>query len=367
MLELIYGNDYVQWDDSTMVLYIFLVLFSILVGYMFKNNNKRGNIFFFLLFLVLFIISAFRDIGTDLPVYKSIFEDSRTIYVKDYNNEPGFIFINRIIALFTSNSDVAIGVFSFLSLFLIYRTIQYYKQEFDIQFCLFAFVGLFYFQSFNLLRIYFTSYILCYFFKYMIRGSTKKYLVIIALCTLIHYSAILMLLPGVFYILYTKSHRLFWIGISVIIIFIIVLLPYLEIFNIFDRYSSYLQDSALNFQNNKFGVAQFLFHSPLYVLYYYSRKRLNNRDVDLLLVYTTFSLLYACLGYKILMIGRVSIYYIVIYVIIIPRILFQLKLNHYKNLKLIKFFIILILLLRIHLYFVEYLYLDSLMPYKTIF
>lgn len=378
MLENIYNVEGGEWDYSTFLLYLGLSILSFIIGRQAQNSKvlvistvqnvyrpkKHINYFWYLLlFGLLFIFLAFRDVGSDLPTYREIFFYSNTDYSKTYGIEPGFVLLNKIIRLCTSDETIGIMILSLLSILFVYKIVEYYADNIDLSLSLFAFVSMFYFQSFNLLRIYMVSYFLCFMFRYILNGKILKYCLCVLCCVLFHYSSILMLLPVFYYYVYCRSKKLFWLGILLLIVGFVISLQYLSVLNVFERYSSYMNNEV----NDSLGFGQISFHLPLFLLYFHLKKSVNKTPfLDLFFVYTLFSLIYGMMGYKILMIGRVSVYFIVIYVILIPSLLRTLKENNNQNYYFIKFLYILYIFFRLHMYFTEYLYLDKIMPYKSL-
>lgn len=383
MFEQIYGTlgtNSSEWDNSTLLLYLFLFFSSFFIGWLIQHTGvivcrlgdrtlrpvKHINYFWFIsFFLFLLFFSGFRDVGTDLPVYRDIF-----LYVNDRSvmgtndNEPGFILMNKILRYFINDVNIAIFLFSALSLIFMFKAMNYYSEKIDLSIAMFAFLGLFYFQSFNLLRIYMVSYFLCYEFKNLIEGHIWKYFFIVFFCVFFHYSAILMVLPILAYIIQRKSSTCFILLLLVVFVSSYLILPYLSFLNLFERYSSYMEDSM----NGGIGIAQIAYHLPLFLLYFYMNKQSKYSKIllDLLLVYSSFSFLFGMLGYKILMIGRMSIYFSMLFVIIVPYLIRSLRDNGDKYYSFVKVFFILYVIFRCHMYFKEYLFADSIMPYKII-
>lgn len=368
-----------ECDIFTFALYMILPLLALMFGRWAQRAkvlvivtpakvyrpSRHINYFWYLhLFVVLFIFLALRDVGTDLPVYKEIFQYSNTDYAESYGIEPGFLFLNRMIRFCTSNENVAILLFSFLSIYFVYKIIEYYADEIDLSLALFGFVTMFYFQSFSLLRIYLVTYFLCYTFKFMMNGDVKRYILCIFLSVFFHYSALLMLLPVLFYIIYRRSRKLFLLGIIFLLVGFSVSLQYLSLLNVFERYATYTVGEV---ESSGTGFGQVLYHLPLFLLYIYLRtKRYKSFALDLFLIYTLFSFFYGMMGYKILVIGRLSIYFMVIYVILIPYLMSLLKKNRDKMYYAIKILYIIYISFRCYMYFKEYSLLDSIIPYKFI-
>ena len=372
------NNSYIinAWEPKTIYLYWAIVIISYFLGIIsyrkrsriIDNKKCKINIInkfaFTLLFLFLLVFSAFRDVGTDLPVYKDIFNQAYLGASYFNYQEPGYMLLNLIFNKLGFNDVGFIALISFITLFFVFKTISENVSNIDVGLSVLAFVAIYYFQSFSLVRIYLVAAFLLYYSKYLVEQKFGKYLICIVIAILFHYSAILVLLPFVLYYLYEKKRKIFlpafiiacFMGIFAVLIFSKI--------PIFARYEDYLREGALS---SDFGYMQFVLNIPNLLLWFYARKKKHGGTyVNMLIVYSLSALLIGMLSYKISMLGRSLVFYNIIYIVCIPYILNKIKRNNIKTGFIFSSIYVIYLFLRFILYMNEYLILDGLMPYKFI-
>lgn len=379
MLEKIFSSSAKwgeTWSDSTFYLYIFIFISVTIFAFLSENTGyfivktkkyiyipkQKINIFFFLSsYLVASFFLIFRDVGMDLVTYRDIFSNANSTSIESYYIEPGYYLLNNLLHSVTDNEYTAISLISFILINLIFITIWKYSKFIDVGCAICAFIGMFYFQSFSLLRIYLASFILLFTFPIIEKGY-KKYIVSILVTTFIHYSAIVMLIPIGSYWIYKNKKKLFWIFYILLFITFYYISDIFSLINI-ARYAHYS-----DIQDDKYGLGfgQFILHIPLVLFYYYIKiKYPKQKEIDLLLIYILYSLFFGLIGYKSSIIGRISTHFSILYIIIIPYFIHRLKDYNDHNFQLIKALYILYISFRLYLYFKEYLYLDGIMPYKN--
>ena len=368
MLEIIFNpNNNRLWSEATMWLYLGIILIVGFSGYFIQNNKITINTKLILIipsFCILFFFSAFRTTGADTKVYKDIFIAAGQNEYNTFLIEPGYWVLNKLLSIITNIPQSIIIFTTFLTLFFLYKTLKHFKKSISIGVALFAFVSIFYFQSYNLARIYLTAAFLLFSFKYLYEGKNKKYAICVSIAVLFHYSAILMFFPFVSYFIYKKNKKLFYVLLILFFLTVLIFIENLHYFNIFIRYSNYLSKGAVG----SFGIAQFIFHLPFLLFIYFLKKKICPQPMyDLFVVYTMYSLMFSFLFYKIIVLGRISVFFNVLFIIIVPYFLMYLK--QQKNKKYISFSIMFTcyLIFRCIIYFREYLFLDEIIPYSTIF
>lgn len=370
--------DEIGWDNQTILLYLFFIISSALLARFAQNGKilvmklKSGTLrpkfelnylYLFLSFGVICFFSAFRDVGTDSDTYREIFVAANSNDIDDYALEPGFVLLNKFFRLFFSNEYFGIFLFSFLSFWLVYKTVAYFSNCIQLDTAVLALGCMFYLQSYNLLRIYLAAFFLLYCIRFLINGLYFRYLFFLCLTCLIHYSAIIMIIPGILYMVYVRYRILFYIAIAIFIYTSFLAINYLYSMTLFERYNHYLNAGA---RETGFGIMQWIYHLPLISLYFYLRKRHYSSVLqDIYWVYVLISFVLGILSYKIAMLGRVGVYFNVIYIIMIPHFLFLLKRNRDRYYFLIKITVICYFFFRLFVYLQDYLYTDGIMPYKT--
>lgn len=358
------------WDDNTIHLYFFIIISCYVLGWISQKKIKGFKLYsyskslVFISFLIFSVFLFFRDIGTDLPMYKTIYNNINLGSGFFNSQEPGFMLLNKILSIFYLKDYVAIGILGILTIFLYYKTISENSNKICVGIAILAYGCLFYFQSYSLVRMYLASGILIYASKYLLLRRFKVYIIIVILTILIHYSAILAFIPLVFYLLYLNNKRDFII--SYIIFFVISYFGanYLSSINIFARYDEYLSGGAMK---GGIGLFQIAINIPMIFLYLYSKPIIGETTIlKIFFVYTLSAILIGILSYKILMLGRSLVYYNIIYILCIPYVLKQLKNIKSINYKLWYILFFIYLIWRFYQYLSEYLLLDGLMPFKFV-
>lgn len=379
MLEKIYfannGTEFTyKWEDETFYFYIFMLLIILLCdpfiksikGKRFLYKKQINNTVFFSLFLLFFLVCALRgdSVGRDTPMYNDIFYASiNWNSLSRWGMEPGFYCLNSLFRRIFTSREWGIVIFSFITLFLIFKTIYDNRNRLDVTMALFLFVGIgFYLQSFDLLRISLCTSIELYYFHYIIEKKYYKYFIVLLLCVTIHYTAMLMIVPYLSYILFRKKMKYYYFYITFLTFVSSYIASNLGNFIFIARYEHYTSDEM---SKVGLGMAQFVYNLPILAFAYYmsTKKYISRNMIVLLVIYSCFCMLYGILGYYI-PVGRSVIHFLMIFVILIPYCLYQLKRNNDKYYYYIRFFLILYGVLRYHMYLKDYLYSDGIMPYK---
>lgn len=156
------------------------------------NMSKR---FFVLLSLVLILVAGLRyRVGTDYPAYYKGFLS----YAEDFWNslkgfdEPGYRFMCRILAIFTSEPAVSIFFASLITIGISLIVIYRHTDKLLLAILFFVFLGCWH-NSFNAVRQCMAASIAFCGFQYARDKKLAKYILIIFLAFLFHRSAIIML------------------------------------------------------------------------------------------------------------------------------------------------------------------------------
>ena len=256
-------------------------------------------------------------------------------------------------------------IFAFITYFLIFKTIYRYSLSINIQATLYLLVCIgFYLQSFDLLRISLATSIELYFFHYVIERQYYKYFIVLLCCLTVHYSTLLMFIPLISLILYRKNPLFFLVVIGVMIVVATFVISHLEFFIFFARYEHYTMEDI-----DKIGIgpAQFVYNLPILALaFYVYKKKYGSHDVlQILFVYCVICFIYGLVGYFV-PVGRTTIHFLMIYVLLIPYCLAQLKVNNDKYYRIIYLICIVYGVVRYHYYLVGYLFSDGIMPYRML-
>ncbi|WP_148469110.1 EpsG family protein [uncultured Alistipes sp.] len=369
-----------NWSDATLLLYFIIVTVACICSRMsqrgkvvvftttyhvYRPKNRVNYIVIAISFLILVFFSAFRDVGVDVPMYKSIFLDSTSRYADTYGIEPGFLILNKVLRIFGVSADFAIAFFSVATLWFIFKSILHYADQLNIGISVLAVCCLYYFPSFNMMRMYFAASIMLYGFRWLLEDNLRKYLCYFFIASLIHYSAVIFLPVAMGILMFQYSEKIFFLLFSLGGILSFKVVSYLSSISIIARYDHYLADGVAD---GGLGIMHWVINIPLFALYLYASKKLNKSVyLSALLVLTLFELLIGLLSYQIVIFGRSLVYFNVLFVIIIPILLKRLSKMRVSYHKMISSCYVLYLLFRFYIYLSEYLYLDGIMPYKLNF
>ena len=193
-----------------MFAYLFIDLFIVLSGLLVFFNNysfydrtseRRVSIYIFLVFILLFIFSAFRgNMTADYDNYVDLYDRFSSYSLKgivsrgwfDYPEE-GYIFFQFLIKKIFNN---VLFIFIITSFFILIGNFKEIKAQWKyagfLPILLFVEIGEYY-NSFNLIRQVIAATIIILGSKYLYEEKFFKYLLIVIVATLFHKSSIIML------------------------------------------------------------------------------------------------------------------------------------------------------------------------------
>jgi hypothetical protein len=215
-----------------MIVYVITTLISVFFAHFAEEYKKRAEVFFpqgnkgaqrlcfFLAFLPLFLVSAFRfEVGTDYAgtyrnQYYYVLQGS-AISIRDFFY--GFL---NVIAQFFYGNDYT-GVFLFSSLLFcgfVYMAIYEQSKNYKYNIILLVVTG-FYFLSFNQVRQCIASAFFLYALKYIEKREPLKYFILIS-CAMGFHKIALFYFP-IYFVPQHRKFRLSYIGIT--LLFVIML------------------------------------------------------------------------------------------------------------------------------------------------
>lgn len=358
----IYNMDYF-WDFKTILLYSSIILISYLI--LLFISPKKYHISLKGIFLALWFLSAFRLVGKDMYDYSNVFMFSNTDYVRIYgtNIEVGYLYLNILVRLFTAQFKYFVVVVSSITIYLYYSFFSTHRKSIDLPLGILAFVGMFYFQSFNLIRYYLAFGIILFSYKYLFK---KKYLyvfLLIVMASFFHRASLILVLPLLLQIFIRKKKILIIIILIFFVITVFILIPSLDSIVNIKRYLGYVDN--INFSG--FGVGNIIISLPLIIIYIYglTNKEVSNFLLDLFFIMIMTSLAFSFIGYAIPIFGRLRVLFGVNYILLVPSVFHQIKFKN-NTYYLMKSLYILYLISLIINYFLVSLLSDGISPYKFI-
>ena len=300
----------------------------------------------------------------DTAQYIEIYQYSNIKNTPNNGVEKLFVLLNTLINFIVPYKQFCIIFFSFIIIFLIYKTIYYFSSKISISVAIMGYVSIFYFQSYNLMRISLASAIMFFCFKYLYNKQYIKYLVGLLLALNIHFSSIIYIFPIFLLLVYKRSILFFYIIVIVAIISTIYFSDLISSLVTYERYLNYFQTN----EKSNIGLLVIINHIPVLAMLLYS-KRLN-LEKELIAIFTVFtfaSFIIGLLSYSISIIGRLYIYFTYPFLLFIPYFLYNLKMEKPKIYWIILPFVFIYFIFRFVIYMQQYLFIDGIMPYKTLF
>lgn len=190
------------------ILYFFTVLFaSVFAGLAqrFPSKNKKGKVipnkfYWYLSMLILFFIMGFRSItvGVDdqnyLLNYNIANSTSIIDYYRVYTTEPAFYLLYRLVYVVFANFQWLIIITSFITVYCFYKAIAYEIETISLSLAVFIFSCTQYFYYFGIIRMGLAVAIIVVAYRYILENQKKKYIFMVMLATLFHYSALFSLI-----------------------------------------------------------------------------------------------------------------------------------------------------------------------------
>lgn len=324
-----------------MLFYYGLILYIILIDIVISNiTPKNKTIVVYLTMPILWFISAFRNynIGNDTLEYLRLFnlvEDSNSILLFTDRYEIGYLILNKIVSMFSSNPASIIFVSSTIIYFGFSRFIIKFSKNPGLSVLLFVLMGYFA-QSMNLIRFQLACVILLYAFEKLLENKNKSFLLIVLIALLFHKTAIIFLvaLPLKYLKITLKSITL--IGTSTIVVYALFDKVFSYITNLFSYYIDYSNTAYFNGEIRLASILYFLI--TISILLFSLLIRRNNKqyfenseyeDFMLLLLFVGSCIL--LLSFKFNLLDRVSDYFRIYSVILVPNILLFIK-DKYRRL-----------------------------------
>jgi hypothetical protein len=188
---------------STNLFYLSVIFFSICFAVVseMQSNVVLRKICFVCSFLVLFFVLAFRNAsGIDDISYQGIFQELQTEgFVSKFISsriEPGYLFLQYLIGVFTNNYYVAQVVNTLIPMTLFYAAFRKYRSFLSLPLAVSLLIALLYFQmlSVSLVRMFIAIGIVFYSIDCLWQQRPQRYILRILLAASVHYSSLIMIL-----------------------------------------------------------------------------------------------------------------------------------------------------------------------------
>lgn len=227
--------------------------------------------------LPLCLISGLRyGIGTDYfftydPEFYNIANGGESEY------ELGFYLLNKLIVIFTKNSQWLFLITSFIFVILVFKS--FYDNSNDLQFSilLFAITEVF-FISMNNVRQSLACAIVLYGFKYIKKDKVFRFFLYIILATFIHRIAILFIVLIFFRKINISINKLILIALAIIIFNPILKKIIYFLINNTDRFAQYFHGSM--YTENTLSSITFIINIAIFIFIIYTKKYIISQQLD---------------------------------------------------------------------------------------
>lgn len=323
------------FEDSSILIYTIIFFLASFFAFKSQKTYSNGRIDFHLpwfvfCFLLLWVFFAFNDVGSDLPQYRYLFENSKSGETNYETGlvEIGYIYLNYFVHFFTHNPVYGVAIIRTIQLLIIFASFYLLRKDINLGFTVTAYVALYYFASFNILRSSLAGAICILNIALILREKNLFCIPLMVLAYTLHRSSALFLLPiASYYLLYKSPFRKIGnVGKIVYVLVCIAVLSYGTVYiqRFIDsgfgagRFDGYLEEEQT------VGVMFLFIYFPLFWALYKSRVIVTLRQTklyDLAFVFLVFECLIAMLAYKVGILTRADIYFSMPLLIYIPAFL----------------------------------------------
>lgn len=310
------------------MLNVAIIFISGLFYYMYSENFNKKSLLV-ITFMLLFSISALRfNIGLDYLNYTGTFKlanmtsgiSGLLTLSKTSTVEIGYLILNRLVGLLTTQVQWIFVISSFITLSLVFYTI--YKQSSMAWLSVYLFAVGGYVSSLNLVRQYIAIGILFFSYKYIKDRKIVGFLVCITIASLFH-TSVLFFIP--LYFILRINLNFIKISFSLIIcliaiIFFDTLFPFIQ--RIF--YSDYIGTSYGMIKGNINNVIVAFIYFAFGIFYKKSLIQRNENN-NILINWSFINLLFSIMSMKLWIITRIMEYSSIFLILLIPEIASSIK------------------------------------------
>lgn len=344
-----------------MLIYWLLLLSIIAVGVIFMigsdqsiyYNEIKKNVFLTFSGILLFIVSGFRGpfVGTDTLSYFNIYDLANyqsfaKLLEVNFGVEKGYLLLNKIIGNMFDNRQSIIIFTSFVIIWGVLYFIE--KNSSDVWMSVFLFVTLYYFGvSMNIVRQFMALSVFFIAYEQLKQNRNLLYILLIWLASTLHSSAWILLVllilnkikPNL------RNMKVIFLG-AIVITTILYILPSI-ILDISGKYIVY--EGTKYIEGNSVGGIVIVWLSQV-ILYFCSmfiiknKNNISESEKKSIFLYSVMVLISVCiriLSTQIFLIHRLSFYFEIFMIVLIPNVVNLLV----KERLLVKFLICLILAL----------------------
>lgn len=337
--------------NSTFIIYIFTQLLAIIFLYLaFKNKKNdvlipiiKKNISLSIIYLiisasVLAFLAIFRSpsVGADYKTYIHLYDAIRTNTLTAQELEwlsPGYRILNTIFAFFFGNNYwIFFSFITFLTLFFLYKAI--WNESKNPMLSLFMFLSFcLYYQFFNQFRQMLAIAIVLYSYKYLKNKNIIKYIFFILLATSFHKSALIMI--PIYWISMIKINKKIIIGYLFICVLAYFSIDVMRVILKDTYYGQMYFGSQYDIVGKSSTYLNLIFRVGLLVSTLLFFKKIENPKTNILYHMAFLCTIVQILTVRSYVFGRVTTYFFVFYILLIPYIIETIFYDNIKKIVII--------------------------------
>lgn len=311
-----------------MIFNLLLSLFIVVVYFLTRigdgKKKTKDKVFLTIVFIVLFVIVAFREmtVGSDTSEYIRFYERCgtygwRMLEINDYF-EYGYTVFNIVLNGINISPRVFLCIIAFITNFAIYWFIKQNSNNYLMSVLIFINL-LFFYESMNTMRQFLAlSMVLLFGFKAVKERRLFRFIIVTVIASLFHSTALLMLLLyPVYRLKYTRKRVIAIIAMTVIIAFSLNQI-YPFIVSILDRGTYYLEKIGDIKLGNIIMTIAFL------AMYLFSLIVIDRREkpkYSFYLYVLLFSVALSFISINMSVLNRASQYYAIFSIVALPNII----------------------------------------------
>lgn len=208
-----------SYDTATLLLYVAIIFVAggfacfsqskpvVLTGQEVTCERKFRRVPFGISFAILAFFAATTAVGIDRKVYGQMFVDI-TWQTIGNGQEPGFNLFMLLVKLFTQEPAVFCGIMGVMTVGLAFKGFYDLRNDIYIGMAVFIYAAQYYFQGFNLMRIYFALSIALSGVSLLKRNQYFRYFLVLLVAFFIHYSMIFAMAAYVLGLIYIRLPRI---------------------------------------------------------------------------------------------------------------------------------------------------------------
>lgn len=302
-----------------------LILFFAIVS----NISKNKRIFWYLSYILLIFISAFRgntvggDLMNYLPLYREVCNMSFYDMLVPTKYGYPYIFLNKFISYLSHSEQFFLIITSIINVSLVFLFIKRYSKVLWLSVVLYI-TFTYYTNSFNSVRSSIALGVILLSYRYIIEQKTKKFLLLALLATSIHLSAFLVLFLYPFSKVKPK--------LSVVLVCVIGCFMLANILGPTIVFVSSLYNPLYEFYQSESSGRTFLFLLVTITLFgWFFNRKLQDPTISFFTSVMLYATCIQCFAPYFGLVTRCALFFHITLIILIPNVLYLSEIRKYKQ------------------------------------